>query len=104
MPWRRRGAIPLADAPQLRRALWRTTLIRVGLAGAVIVLAALAAWRSAHLDPRPVSFLPANSTTVVVIDQSKSIYPGAYRRIAGALRKLIVANVPIGLVAFSDTS
>jgi hypothetical protein len=103
-PWPRRGAIPLADAPHLRRALWRTTLIRVCLGGAVVVLAALAAWRSAHLDPRPVSFLPANSTTVVVIDQSKSIYSGAYHRISAVLRKLVVSDVPIGLVAFSDTS
>jgi hypothetical protein len=103
-PWRRRGAIPLADAPHLRRALVRTTVIRVCLGGALVLLAALVAWRSAHLDPRPVSFLPANSTTVVVLDQSKSIYPGAYHRVSGVLRKLIAGDVPIGLVAFSDTS
>ncbi len=104
LPWRRRGAIPLADAPHLRLALWRTTLIRVGLGGAVVVLAAVAAWRSTHLDPNPVSFLPAHSTTLVVIDQSKSISTEAYRRIAMTLRRLIAADVPVGLIAFSDTS
>jgi von Willebrand factor type A domain len=104
LPWRRRGAIPLADAQHLRLALWRTTLIRVVLGTALAVLAAVAVWRSTHLDPSPVSFLPAHSTTVVVIDQSKSISTEAYRRIATTLQRLIAADVPVGLVAFSDTS
>lgn len=102
--FRGRAAIPLADAPHLRVALLRTTLIRLGLGGLLVAAAALAAWRAAHLDVRPVSFLPAGSTTLITIDQSKSIYPGAYRRIAEVLRKLIAADVPVGMVAFSDTS
>jgi len=104
LPWRRRPAVPLADAPQLRFALRRTLFIRLALGAALITLGAVAAWRSLHLDPRPVSFLPASSTTVVVIDQSKSIFPGAYRRILATLNKLVVSDVPVGLVAFSDTS
>jgi hypothetical protein len=104
LPWRRRAAIPLADAPHLRFALRRTLLVRIALGTVLVALGAVAAWRSVHLDPRPVSFLPTNSPTVVVIDQSKSIFPGAYRRILATLRKLVVADVPVGLVAFSDTS
>jgi hypothetical protein len=100
---RRRG-IPLSDADALRGALRRTTLVRLVLACALVVLAAVAVWRAASLNPRPVSFLPANSTTVVVLDQSKSVYIATYRRIAAMLRKLVAADVPVGLVAFSDTA
>jgi hypothetical protein len=88
----------------VRVALRRTTLVRIGLAGALVVVGAIAIWRAAALNPRPVSFLPANTTTVVVLDQSKSVYISSYRRIAQMLRKLINANVPVGLVAFSDTA
>jgi VWA domain-containing protein len=61
-------------------------------------------WRAANLNPQPISFLPQNATTIVVVDQSKSIYAGAYKRIASAFRRLIAADVPMGLVAFSDTA
>lgn len=104
MPWRRRGAIPLADAAGLAFALRRSTLIRLALGGSIIVLGAFSVWRAAHLDPRPVAFLPPGSTTVVVIDQSKSIFAGSYKRLRATLLKLVDADVPIGLVAFSDTS
>ena len=78
--------------------------MRLVLGGALVVLAGVAVWRAADLNPRTVAFLPQNSTTVVVVDQSKSIYVAAYRRIAETLRRLIAADVPIGLVAFSDTA
>jgi hypothetical protein len=101
---RRRGAIPLSDAVALRIALRRTTLVRFVLAGLLVALAVLAVWRAARLNPRAVAFLPEHSTTVVVVDQSKSVYISSYRRIAAVLRKLVQADVPIGLVAFSDTA
>jgi hypothetical protein len=69
-----------------------------------VLLAAFAVWRAANLNPQPVAFLPQNATTVVVIDQSKSIYANAYNRIAATFRRLIAADVPMGLVAFSDTA
>jgi hypothetical protein len=102
LPRRRLGAIPLADAAALQLALKRTTIVRLVLCGSLVALAGLAVWRAANLEPRAVSFLPENSTTVVVIDQSRSIFAGAYRRIAALLRKLAAADVPVGLVAFSD--
>ena len=71
---------------------------------ALVALAAFAVWRAANLDPQPVSFIPQNATTIVVVDQSKSIYAGAYLRIASAFRRLVAADVPMGLVAFSDTA
>jgi hypothetical protein len=99
-----RGAIPLSDGPALRVPLRRTTVVRFVLAGLLALLAALAVWRATALNPRPLTYLPARSTTVVVLDQSKSIDIGAYRRIAALLRGLIAANAPVGLVAFSDTA
>jgi hypothetical protein len=104
LPRRRRGAIPLADASALGVPLRRTTIVRLVLGAALVALTALAVWRAANLNPRAVSFLPGNATTVVVIDQSKSIYIAAYRRIAAVFRTLVRADVPVGLVAFSDTA
>ena len=78
--------------------------MRLVLGAALVALAAVAVWRAAALEPRTVPFLPDDSTTVVVIDQSKSIYVAAYHRIAATLRKLSSVDVPIGLVAFSDAA
>lgn len=99
-----RRAIPLSDVSSVRFALRRTTLVRFGLGAALVVLGALAVWRAASLNPRPVSFIPASSTSVVVLDQSKSVYISSYKRIAQLIRKLAAADVPVGLVAFSDTA
>ena len=101
---RRRRAIPLSDATPLRFALRRTTIVRLVLGAALVALAAVAVWRAAELNPRPVSFIPASSTSIVVIDQSKSVYISSYKRIAQLIRKLAAADVPVGLVAFSDTA
>jgi hypothetical protein len=101
---RHRRAIPLSDASAVRFALRRTTFVRLGLGCALVVLGALAVWRAAVLNPRPVSFIPASSTSIVVIDQSKSVYISSYKRIAQLIRKLAAADVPVGLVAFSDTA
>jgi hypothetical protein len=101
---RRRRAIPLSDAAALRFALRRTTIVRLVLGAALVALAAVAVWRAAELNPRPVSFIPASSTSIVVIDQSKSVYISSYKRIAQLIRKLAAADVPVGLVAFSDTA
>jgi hypothetical protein len=99
-----RGAIPLSEAGALRRALLRTTTARIGLAALLLLLAALAFWRALALDPRPLPFLERRTTTVVVLDQSKSIDASAYRRVASLLRALVTADAPVGLVAFSDTA
>jgi hypothetical protein len=100
----RASAIPLPDAATMGAALRRTTIVRLVLAALLLILTAFAVWRAVELRPRPVPFLDTRSTTVVVLDQSKSVYVGAYRRIAGLLRALSVADAPVGLVAFSDTA
>jgi hypothetical protein len=100
----RRGAVPLSDAGSLRRALLRTTIVRLGLACLLVALAIVAVWNAVDLRSRSVSFLPQRSTTVVVLDQSKSVYVSAYRRIDAVLRRIAAASVPVGLIVFSDTA
>src|SRR3954454_3425747 len=104
LPLRRRRAIPLSEAGALHGALRRTTIVRIGLAALLVALAAVSVWRAAELNPRAVSFLPQHSTTVLVLDQSKSVYISAYKRISAVLRRIAAAHVPIGLVAFSDSA
>jgi hypothetical protein len=99
-----RAAIPISDSVALRAPLWRTTLVRIVLGAALLLLAAFAVWRAAVLKPTPLPFLERRTTTIVVLDQSKSIYIGAYRRIASLLRALVAADAPVGIVAFSDTA
>jgi hypothetical protein len=99
-----RGAIPLSDSVALRSPLRRTTVVRIVLAGLLLLLTAFAVWRASALSPRSLPFLERRTTTIVVLDQSKSIYVGAYRRIASLLKALVAADAPVGLVAFSDTA
>ena len=100
----RGGAIPLSDADALGGPLRRTTVVRYTLGAAILLLAVVAVWRAAALGARPLTFLPARSTSEIVLDQSKSIDIAAYRRVAKLLRALVAANNPVGLVAFSDTA
>lgn len=97
-----RAAIDTYDTRALRRSSLRTRLIRVVLAAAALasVLAAAAAARGA--DPRVRSVLPTGSTGVVVLDLSLSIRDVDYRRLRGAVRHLIAADAPVGLIVFSD--
>ncbi len=103
-PGRRHRAIPIADASLLGAALRRTAVIRVTLLGAAVLLAGLTVWRGAAQHVRTVSFLPEGSTTIVVLDQSRSVYIAAYKRIAAALTQVVQGDPSIGLIAFSDTA
>jgi hypothetical protein len=104
VPVGRRPAVPISDPVALRGAVRRTTVIRLALAVALLLLAAFAVWRASVLTPKPLAFLDRRTTTVVVLDESLSVSSDAYRRIASLLRALANANAPVGLVAFSDTA
>lgn len=101
---RSRRAIPISDASALRGAIRRTTIVRLAVGGALVLLAVLAIWRATAVQPRQASFVNPRTTTIIVLDQSNSIYITAYKRIAQMLRALVRANAPTGLVAFSDTA
>jgi hypothetical protein len=101
---RPRRAIPISDAAALGGAIRRTTIVRLVVGAALLLLGALVIWRATVVQPRPVSFVNPRTTTIVVLDQSNSVYITAYKRIAQMLRALVRTNAPTGLVAFSDTA
>jgi hypothetical protein len=98
------SAIPLPDAGALQAQLRRTTLVRLGLLAALVALGIGAVWRANANDTRTVTFLPHGETAIVVLDESKSIYLTAYKRIDALLQRLVAADASVGLVAFSDTA
>jgi hypothetical protein len=98
----RRQAIPLADLGPLGRPLLRTTAIRLGLLAALILLAAISLWRAARLEARTLTFIPRDTSAILVIDQSKSVYLVGYKAIGSIFRKFADADAPVGLVMFSD--
>src|SRR5215207_1409990 len=100
----RRDAIPLADLGALRRPLVRTTAIRLGLLVALIALASVSLWRAARLEARTLTFLPRDTSTVIVLDQSKSVYLWGYQSIAAIIRRFAAVDAQVGLVMFSDTA
>src|SRR5947199_2514776 len=100
----RRPAIPLADLGLLHRPLVRTTATRLGLLVALAALAAVSIWRATQLQASALSFLPHRSSTIVVLDQSKSVYLSGYREIAGLLGAFADADAPVGLIMFSDSA
>jgi hypothetical protein len=100
----RRPAIPLADLALLNRPLVRTTVTRLGLLVALAALAAISIWRATQLSANALSVLPHRSSTVLVLDQSKSVYLSGYQEIAGLLDAFAKADAPVGLIVFSDTA
>jgi von Willebrand factor type A domain len=101
-PRSRRRAIETGDAAVLTFARRRTLALRVLLAGGALALLGAAAASARHLDVRERGFLPPGSTGVVVLDLSLSIEESSYPEVQRALRRLISADAPVGLVVFSD--
>ena len=99
---RRRAAVDTHDLSALRRATLRARALRVLLAAGALASLAFAAASARGGDVRVRSILPSGSTGVVVLDLSLSIQDNDYRRLQGALRHLIAADAPVGLVVFSD--
>lgn len=97
-----RSAVHSHDAGALRAASRRARILRAVLAAAAVASLAGAAASARGLDVRERSILPSGSTGVVVLDLSLSILDPDYRRLRGALRHLIEADAPVGLVIFSD--
>ena len=96
--------IPLGDATLLRAQARRTRALRTALALALVGCLALA-FASARQSPvQHSSFFPAGGGGVIAIDYSTSIGTEAYRRIKAALRPVVEANQPVGVVYFSDVA
>jgi len=98
----RRLAVTSRDATTSRTARRRTLAVRIGLVVVSVTLLTAAAASARGLDVRERGFLPRGSTGVVVLDLSLSISDRSYPDVRRAIRRLIRADAPVGLVVFSD--
>ena len=96
------SAIPLADAPALRRAARLTLVVRTLLAAVAIGAAVAFVVLSRHPQTRTVVPLAHEAGTIVVLDVSASISSDTYSRIGGTLAAVARSSARIGLVVFSD--
>lgn len=101
---RRRDVIPYSDVEPLRGAFLRTRAIRLAVVVAALGLLAGAALTARSSAQTRSSIVPKGTTSVVVIDLSKSIIDSEFQPIGATLRRLISSNTPTGLVVFSDVA
>jgi hypothetical protein len=102
MKLRRRGVgVDSHDVGALRRASFRTRLIRAVLVSAAVASLALATASARGLDADKPELLPDGSG-VLVIDLSLSIGEADFKEIRMTVRRLVEDNGSIGLVIFSD--
>jgi hypothetical protein len=99
---RRAPAVPSADLARLRQPWILTTVLRLGLALALIGLVVAALVTARRLDAPRATFLPAGTSGVVVLDLSQSVTDLNYRRIANTLAMLSKSGGALGAIAFSD--
>jgi hypothetical protein len=102
IPFPARGAIPTYDVAHLRRPIRRTAVARIVLALALAGLVAAAALAARQPQARAASFIEQGSTSLLVLDLSRSVDQLAYRTIRSTLRQVVATNSPVGIVAFSD--
>jgi hypothetical protein len=68
----------------------------------VVLAAAVVAAGSAHRSRSEI--VPTGTTSVLVVDLSKSIIDRELRRVGATLRRLIATDTSVGLVVFSDVA
>lgn len=98
------SALPLADAHTLRSAARRTTLVRLALAGLLIVLLAAAWVSSSRLDVAENAFLAPGTSGIVVLDLSSSTESSPSKNTVRFFRRLAASDAHAGLVLFSDVA
>lgn len=94
--------LPYGELEAIRRPIRRTTILRMLLGVALVVLlvgALVVAWiRDAQPDP----LLPTGTTGMIVLDLSAST--GLPPQFGELLRRIVAANEPTGLIVFSDVA
>ena len=95
-------AIPLADAPALRRPAQVTFLTRGALAAVAVAIGLAFLLGSRHPNSLTIVQLPAHADTLLVIDLSASIDSDTFSRIGGTLAAFSRSDARVGLVCFSD--
>lgn len=99
---RRRTLVDSHDAAALKTASLRTRLVRLVVVLLALGLLAAAAASARSLEVHPEGLLPTGTTGVVIVDLSLSIGDQNLQDVRRALRRVVDANEPIGLVVFSD--
>ena len=93
--------IPVSEPGRLRRVAKRTTILRLALAGALLVALALAFLVASSQEVRQAPLVPAGTTGMLVLDLSASVYEGA---LDVTIAKLVDTDERTGLVVFSDSA
>ena len=101
---RRASGVPYGDLASLRAPVLRTRAIRIAVVAVALALLASAALTAKSSAENQSGVVPRGTTSVVVIDLSKSIIDSEFQPIAATLRRLIATNTPTGLVVFSDVA
>ncbi len=100
----RTRAIPTAVPGELEQARQRTTVVRIGLALAAIVLLAITVLSTRGLEPLPTSYFATGSGGILVLDLSTSVDQQKAQRAHRVLKTLSDTEGRVGLVVFSDTA
>jgi hypothetical protein len=93
--------IPASEPGRLRIPAKRTTILRLGLAAALVVALALAFLVARSQDVRQAPLVPSGTTGILVLDLSASVYEGA---LDVTVDKLAATDERTGLVVFSDAA
>lgn len=101
---RRGTGIPLARPDDFGRARRRTTALRLGLGLVLVVVFAAAVVEARGREGVEARLLPADGSSIVVLDLSASMEGQGYRRAGELLRALAVGGRRSGLVVFSDVA
>jgi len=94
-------AFPSAETAPLRQVVRRTTIVRLGLALALVAALALAFFVARDSDVRHAPLVPSGTTGVVVLDLSASVYEAEF---GSTLQKMARQGERAGLVVFSDSA
>jgi hypothetical protein len=99
----RAGSVPIGDLREMRRAVRRTRVVRLVLALAVtgLLVAAVAA---ASTERARSDFVPSGTTSILVVDLSKSVVDQDLRTVGATLQRYVESDTPTGLVVFSDVA
>jgi hypothetical protein len=91
--------IPTSEPRRLRGAVRRTSLLRAALALSLLAVLGVAVLVARSQDVRHAPLVPSDTTGMLVLDLSASVYEGAF---AQTVQKLANGDERVGVVAFSS--
>jgi hypothetical protein len=96
--------IPYGATRELQRSVRRTLATRAVVALGLVALLAGAVLVAADTGDAHSDIVPQGTSSVLVVDLSKSIIDTEFEPIGATLRRLIATDTPTGLVVFSDVA